>query len=292
MSFQITEAFVQQYRDNVLILSQQKGSRLRGTVTMRDGIVGKRTSFDRIGSVGMTKRTTRHADTPLQETPHSRRWLNLEDYEFADLVDDQDKIRMLISPESEYAINAAYAAGRTIDDIILAAMEGTAVTGEEATGTQALPAAQIHALGVGGNNKMNVGKLRAILTLFRKNHFEPGDGLHLVISAEGFRQLLETTEVTSSDFAAVKALVNGDINSFLGLQFHHTEQLQFASGTQREGMAWVKRSVGLAMGKDITTRMTERADKSYSMQTYLCMTLGAVRIEDVGVQKFTYDEAL
>jgi hypothetical protein len=291
MSFQITEAFVQQYRDNVLILAQQKGSRLREAVAIRDGVVGKRTSFERIGGVSMVKRTTRHADTPLVETPHSRRWCNLEDYEFADLVDDQDRIRLLISPESEYAINAGYAAGRTFDQIIIAAMQGSAVTGEEATGTQALPAGQILALGTGGNNKMNVGKLRSIITSFRKANHDMGN-LHIAMSAEGFRQLLETTEVTSADFASVKALVNGDINAFLGLKFHHTEELGFATGTQRYALAWNMRSVGLAIGKDVVTRMTERADKSYALQTYLCFTLGAVRIEDTGVVQTTHDEAL
>lgn len=291
MSFQITEAFVQQYKDNVLLLAQAKGSRLRGRVSIRDGVVGKRTAFERIGSVSAVKRTTRHADTPLIETPHSRRWASLDDYEWADLVDQLDRVRLLISPDSEYALNAGYAMGRQMDTIIIDAIRGTAVTGEVADGTQALPAGQKLALGVGGDNKMNVGKLRSAKTLLDKAEID-SEGRTIAINAEGLRQLLETTAVTSSDFNTVKTLVQGELNTFLGFEFVRTELLPISSGTQRLAYAFQRNSVGLALGKDVMTRMSERADKSYSLQVYLCMALGAIRIQDEGVIELLYDEAL
>lgn len=65
------------------------------------------------------------------DTPHSRRMVTLSDYEWADLVDDQDKIRMLIDPTSEYAMAASWAFGRSKDDVIIAAALGTAYSGEE-----------------------------------------------------------------------------------------------------------------------------------------------------------------
>ena len=66
------------------------------------------------------KRTTRHGDTPQIDT-HSRRRVSLVDYEYADLIDNQDKIRTLIDPTSSYALAAAYALGRAQDDEIIAA---------------------------------------------------------------------------------------------------------------------------------------------------------------------------
>ena len=63
MSNTITEAFVQQYSANVQMLSQQKGSLLRGVVDV-ESVVGKHAYFERIGAVSAQKRVSRHSDTP------------------------------------------------------------------------------------------------------------------------------------------------------------------------------------------------------------------------------------
>ena len=92
MSSQITTAFVQQYSNNVAMLSQQKGSLLRASVDV-ESVVGKNSFFDQVGVATAQKRVTRHADTPQIDTPHSRRRCSLVDYEYADLIDKQDKVR-------------------------------------------------------------------------------------------------------------------------------------------------------------------------------------------------------
>ena len=89
MSTQITTAFVEQYSANVLQLSQQRGSRLRAAVHV-EPVTGKNAFIDRIGAVAARRRTSRHADTPQLDTPHSRRRVSLVDYDWADLIDDAD----------------------------------------------------------------------------------------------------------------------------------------------------------------------------------------------------------
>ena len=96
MSSAITTAFVQQYSNNVQMLSQAKGSLLRQAVDV-ENVVGKNAYFDQVGSATAQKRTTRHADTPQMDTPHSRRRVSLVDYEYADLIDNQDKVNFLPS---------------------------------------------------------------------------------------------------------------------------------------------------------------------------------------------------
>ena len=71
MSTQITTAFVQQFSNNVSMLSQQMGSLLRGSVD-EESVTGEKAFFDQIGSSAAVKRTSRHGDTPMVETPHSR----------------------------------------------------------------------------------------------------------------------------------------------------------------------------------------------------------------------------
>ena len=99
MSSQITTAFVQQYSNNVQMLSQQKGSLLRNAVDA-ETIVGKNAFFEQVGQATAQKRVSRHSDTPQIDTPHQRRRCSLVDYEYADLIDKQDQVRTLIDPTS------------------------------------------------------------------------------------------------------------------------------------------------------------------------------------------------
>ena len=114
MSTEITTAFVEQYKSNVFHLAQQKGSRLRNAVKT-ENVTGKAHFFERIGSTAAEKRTSRHSDTPRMDTPHSRRKVTMDDYDWADLIDNEDKVRMLISSSSEYAMAGACVSFRTKD---------------------------------------------------------------------------------------------------------------------------------------------------------------------------------
>jgi hypothetical protein len=92
MSVQITTAFVNQFSSNIQMLSQQMGSLLRNAVDV-ETVNGEKAFFDQVGSAAAVLRTTRHADTPLIDTPHSRRMVTIADYEYADLIDDKEKVR-------------------------------------------------------------------------------------------------------------------------------------------------------------------------------------------------------
>ena len=89
MSTQITTAFVNQYAANVTMLAQQKGSKLRDAVRV-EPVNGKQAFFDQIGATAARRRTSRHSDTPRMDTPHSRRRCAIEDFDWADLVDQED----------------------------------------------------------------------------------------------------------------------------------------------------------------------------------------------------------
>ncbi len=128
MSAQISTAFVQQYRSEVMHLSQQKGSRLQGAVR-NETQKGISQFFDRIGAVTAVVKSSRHADTPQIDTPHTRRMVTLTDYEWADLIDKEDLRRLLADPAGDYAMAAAWAMGRAKDDLIIAAHDGNSYGG-------------------------------------------------------------------------------------------------------------------------------------------------------------------
>ena len=287
MSNQITEAFVQQYSNNVQMLSQQKGSLLRGVVDV-ESVVGKHAYFERIGQVSAQKRVSRHSDTPQIDTPHSRRRVSMSDYEFADLIDQQDRVRTLIDPTSQYALAAAYAMGRSMDDEIIAAVSGDAFGGETGSQTIALPSGQ--KITESGTDGLTIAKLRSAKEIMDSQSIDPSIPRTMVISPKQVTDLLGTTEVTSSDFNTIKALANGEINSFLGFNFIVSNRLT-SSSNKRLCLAFTNDAIKLALGKDVMTRIDERSDKGYSTQVYVCMTMGATRLEDEKVVTIQAHEA-
>jgi len=287
MSNQITTAFVQQYSNNVQMLSQQKGSLLRNTVDS-ETIVGKNAFFEQVGQAVAQKRTTRHADTPQIDTPHSRRRVSMVDYEYADLIDKQDQVRTLIDPTSSYAQAAAFALGRSMDDEIISAVSGNAFSGETGSTTVALPSAQ--KITESGTDGLTLAKLRSAKEKFDSASVDPSIQRYLVVGPKQISDLLNTTQVTSSDFNTVKALVNGEINQFLGFTFVTSNRLSIAS-SKRLCLAYAADGIKLALGQDIMTRIDERSDKGYATQVYVCMTMGATRMEEEKVVTIEAHEA-
>ena len=108
MSTTVTNSFVSQFSSNVQLLSQQMGSLLRDAVST-ESVTGEKSFHDQVGAAAAVAKTSRHADTPLMDTPHTRRMITMTDYEYADLIDDNDKVKMLIDPTSTYARAAAAA---------------------------------------------------------------------------------------------------------------------------------------------------------------------------------------
>jgi len=282
MSSQITTAFVEQYSANIQMLSQQMGSLLRDAVR-NESVTGKDAYFDQIGKVTAQLKVSRHSDTPQIDTPHSRRRVSLADYEFADLIDQQDKVRLLIDPTSSYAKAAAYAMGRAMDDVIIAAALGTANTGVSGGTAVPLPAGNILAVGTGGANTMNIAKLAAAKQILDAGDVDPSIKRHIIVSPTEIQDLLNNTTVTSSDFNTVKALVQGEIDSFMGFKFHVSNRLVDNGASNTQCIAFAEDGILLGVGKDVTARIDERADKSYATQVYYCQTIGATRMEEAKV---------
>lgn len=286
MSFEITTAFVNQYGANIDLLSQQKMSRFAGKVRM-ESQNGETGFYEQVGPTAAVERTSRHADTPRVDTPHSRRAVTLQDFEWADLIDRPDKVRMLIDPTSAYAQSAMMAMNRSRDDVLIAAALGDARTGKNGTDIVSLPASQkIAASGTG----LTIDKLRKANEIFNDNDVDEDIKRYMAISSQQLTNLLQSTEITSSDFNTVKALVRGDVNEFMGFTFVRSQRLN-KDGSERQCFAWAEDGLLLAQGTDNMTRITERDDKSYSVQVFRSECFGATRMEEEKVVQIDCQEA-
>lgn len=283
MSFNITTHFVQQYTTNVQLLLQQKGSKLRNAVTVGSYTGKAAKAIEQVGPVTAQKRTIRHGDTPLISTPADARWVFPTDYEWADLIDDQDKLRMLIDPTSSYSQNGAYALGRAMDDEIISAFFGDAKTGENGSTTTVFGADQDVVVGTGstGATGLNLAKLREAKRILMANEVDiDNDPLFCVITAQQHDDLLNEAQAISLDYNTRPVLVDGKITAFMGFNFIHTERLPVNSSTYRRVPAFAKSGMHLGMFNDINTMISERADKGYATQVYVKGTFGATRTEE------------
>lgn len=300
MSFQVSTALVNSYRANLEIQFQQRGSRLRPFVR----IESQNSEFDfhdRIGPTEAIKIEGRHTDTPLVSTPHDRRRVALEDYDWADLVDRKDKIRMLADPTSAYTVNAVYALGRSMDQAIIDAAFGTAYTGKDGSTSVPWPSSQEIAAnyvesGSPAASNLTIAKLRRARTMFdleEAANDDEGATLVAVVTAHQIQSLLKTTEVTSSDYNTIKALVNGHVDTFLGFKFIRVKHSMLPkNGNVRDCLFFERQGLLLAIADDINVDVGPRRDKRNSVQVYVNASFGATRMWEEKVIMCKCDETV
>jgi hypothetical protein len=284
MSIQVTTAFVEQYSANVQHLVQQDGSKLRGSVR-EESVTGKNAFFEQIGATAAQRRTSRHSDTPRVDTPHARRRVSLEDFDWADLIDNEDKVRMLIDPTSDYARAAAMAMGRAMDEVLIDAALGTAYTG--VSGSTSVAGQTAIAAGATG---LSLAKLLAAKETMDGDDVAES-GRVIVCTADQITDLLNTTEVQSADFNTVKALARGEVDTFLGFRFipvngkriDGSKLVPVNGSSDRRCFAFQGDGLLLGVGADMTSKISERADKNYATQVFCSMSIGATRMEEARV---------
>lgn len=275
-------AHVRQFSDSVIMLAEQKESKLLPHVTMKR-VNADYAYFDRMAGIELIKKTTRHQETPIGEIEHSRRRVFVETYHRAVLIDKDDTDRMVIDVQGPYVQRLGSACGRLYDRVIVSALVGNAVSVDEdlAGSNVALPSAQIIEEDVGtANSNLNIDKLLRARRLMHEANVDVSP--IMVVSPKMLEALLGTTAVQSADYNSIKALVNGELNSFCGFQFVRYNELP---GTSIEAdptlaIAFSKDALGFAMSRDKEVKISERQDLSHSRQVYIATSAGAVRLEE------------
>ncbi len=289
-------AFVQQYSANVQMLAQQIGSRFAGKCRV-EPVKGYYGYFDQVGSTTATKRAQVYGTSgshpgygqgndAFKNTPHVRRQVPLYDYDWADLIDEPDKIRSLIDPTNAYAMAAAAAMGRAKDDELIAAAFGDAKTGKEG-GTTITWAAQTGQIIPYGSTGMTIAKILSAKEILDANEIDERIPRYMSLTAKQVTELLNSTEIKSADYNTVKALAEGRLNTFAGFEFVRSERLTTITdavpNTYRRCIAWAADGLLLGVGQNVKARVTERSDYNYATQVFFSMVIGATRMEETKV---------
>lgn len=286
MSTQIPTFFVQQYSTNIELLLQQKGSKLRPYVTSGSHVGKAASPVDQIGKIEAQLVTSRFSPMNRVDAPTDRRWVYPSDYDLPQLIDEFDRLRLVVDPNSQYVTNAGYALGRKMDELIIDSVLGTAKTGETGGTSTSFDTANEVDVAVGGaNSKLNVQKLKAVKEIaMSKNIDLDNDPLHIAVPAADYAALWDEIQVVSGDFNGGGAVLkDGKIESYLGISFHHVELVETqAAGTNEVNLpVWTMSGLYMGLWNDITTSITKRNDiQGEPWQAYCKATFGATRLDE------------
>ena len=275
----IDSAFIEEYEDNVRHLSQQQDTRLRPHVhEVASG--GEAYNFERLGSTDAAEKTARRVATNWMDEDWSRRVAQPKTFNHTLTIEHEDRVQMLVNPDSNYAMNQAMAMNRAMDSLIIAACSGTALDGEGVA--NALPATQI----IGdGTAPISFDLITESQERFMKDEIMPDYEKVMIVGPTQVRKLMQLTEQTSADFVQAQALQRyGIVPNWLGYKWVVSNLLEAPVGGQLYCLAFTKMGPALAVNQNTFTRITENPSYSYMWQVFSQWTMGAVRVEDEHVQ--------
>ena len=127
---------------------------------------------------------------------------------------------------------------------------------------------------------MTLAKWLAALEILNANDVDPSDEKFLIIGSQQLSDLLNTTEIKNADYNSVKALVQGQIDTFLGCKVIRSERLGTVSEGVRKCLLYTKTGIGLAIGRDVMSNIDVLPGNHYAKQLYFSLSMGASRLEE------------
>lgn len=290
MAATVDTSFISQFSDNLHMLLEQKGSKLRKYLSVEQAN-GEKHFFERLGSFTASEVVGRLATTDLQDPAHSRRMATVRRYHASTYLDDIDKVKLLIDPASDYAVKLANAHGRNFDEVIINdVILGTAATGKDGSGSQAFDTANQQI--AHGSAGLTVAKFNQALRILQSNEVDiDADELVLMVGSRGIEDLFgdSTNQMTSFDFQGRKPLSEGGQLSFRGVPVVHTERINDETAdTTYRAILMSKDAVKVAMSHDLQVKVAERPDLNFAQQISTYMMFGGVRMEESRVVDILY----
>ena len=318
--------FVKQYGSTLELQVQLKGNKFRGKCR-EESITGEERYFDQLGSVTATERTGIFQASPADEILHDRRQVVATPYHSGLYIDTIEKVQTLIDPAGKYIQQQNTALNRKRDQEFFRGALGTAKSGKAGGTSNVVTDCPIVSKTTGGTG-MNLDKLINALYELEASGVDvedPNDQPYFVWSPRQKNELLTNTQTTSSDYAAVKALVTGQIDSFYGFKFITSTLTPWANtagtgvnlvwnsdggtgdgtgadagdipGIETAGdddrmcFAYTKSNIIQATNPEIITEVEKRGDVSFNWYAYSLIRTGAVRMEEEKVVLVPCEEA-
>lgn len=327
-----------QFSNNLYHEVQQKDRRLAGAArqeTQTEQLKG----YDIVGKTATRSRNVRNGPTPNMDMFHGRRYCLLDFREWGTMIDDVEKLITFHNPESAYSEEAGNAFVRDEDAIFYEALRGPVLEQDRYAASRGFVGTPVS---VDYNDDQTLGcvdidrttgnivgtglvdfSLASLSNLRIKLVGAEAVGplglekvLNIVVNEQQIQSLLYNEDRTANfDYNSVKALVNGQINSFMGFNFIRYEALLpslkdhyfknkggigiagtstvssdpdaflVAAGTAIENMCWISDGMVNANSKSVSFKGGEDPSHSFNTRLYAWMGLGAMRMDDKKVVK-------
>lgn len=283
MAQSITNAFVTLF-DAEVKQAYQAESVLLGAVRLRQGVQGNTYKFPKLGKGSATARIPQTDVTPLNVT-YSQVTATMEDYNAAEYSDIFHQAKVNFDERSELVQVVSKAIGRRMDQLIIDALDAEA--------SPSTVANTVVTSGSATASNLNVGKLIAAKKALDANNV-PFDDRHIVIHANNLAGLLGDERAVSGDFASIKALVSGEINTFLGFNFHVIGDrdeggLAIDGSNDRKVFAFHRSALGMAVNMAQKTEINYIPEKT-SFLVNSMFSAGAISIDGEGIVEITCRE--
>lgn len=288
MTSTIPVHYADQFGDNVEHLVQQKGSRLRNTVKV-EMVSGESNYHNQLAATESVQLTSRHQDTPRVDPVHERRRLTTSPWVWAALIDDIDRVKLVKDPASDYTKSAVNSLGRTIDDTIIAAVDGTAYTGQKGATPQSfdsnmiVPVQTVWPGVTAADSGLNVAKLLEARKLLLQGEVDPDEEFFVPVNARQIDSLLKDERVANSDYNTIKPLQDGKLGYYAGFNLVPTNRTKTDDNSDDKIPFYCKSGIWLGFACDIQTKISDRPDKNHNTQVWAKMDLGATRLEEAKV---------
>lgn len=257
---------------------------LRQAVSLRTGFKGESYKFTRMGK-GIANQKATQADVTPMDISHARQTATMENWLAPEFTDIFDQAEVNFDERTELAQTIAKAIGRREDQLVIDAADAVTfvTTNDQDPDT---------GLSVTVATNFTVAELRRASRHLNEIEADMSDR-HIALQPSAVDSLLSTTQVGSFDFNSVKALVNGEIDSFMGFKFHmigvRAEGGLPGVTTAEEAFLWHRGAIGLAINMDLQTTIDWIAQKTAWLANGV-FKAGSVAREPQGIIKIVYDE--
>lgn len=285
MSINLPNVFTMQFSAQVEVLLQEQGSKLRPHV-MSGTHVGKQASpVNQVGAIAAQPVVSQSAPKNRTDATMTRRWVFPQSFEVDQSIDTFDQLRTIVDPKTAYAHNASLAFGRQVDDLLITATTATAYIGETGTGTEAFDTTNYQVannFGASAAVGLTVAKMIEIKRIYRKAFVDlENDPATMVIGSTQESNLLNQTEVVSTEFNSRPVLVDGQVRQFLGFNIVVSERLAGGgSGNDRTLLSFVRSGMYLGVWSDMQSDAHQRFDlQGNPWELTTTGTWGATRLQ-------------
>ncbi|WP_332751826.1 phage capsid protein [Hydrogenophaga sp.] len=265
MAITIDQSFIAQFGKEVKHAYQLE-SKLWGAVRKRQGVIGETSKFQKLGAVSAYTKA-RNADLTVLEPAHNQVTVTLTDHYATTLADDLDLLKTDVDIKREYVKTVGLSIAQKIDEIIIAAL---------VAGTSAATA--------GG--ALTVDRVLEVKKMFGNAKVPPGGRIY-VVGESAMAGFLKDTKVGSSDYNSVKALVQGEVDTYLGFKFitvpdSYLTLNETPTPDTRLCFAFHTDAVGVAVGQDPKTSIEWSPDK-HAWWVKAVLSMGAAIVDPAGV---------